>query len=1060
MSKDLLPMGMPSHSKSAHRMAGVEDIPQPGSWWRMVPYEAGADPEAEDDALKDASKSLFGNSWDEGQRLPDHGLILLLIDVRFVDGELHSLILAPHPGWRYGNNVALTADQFDMLARFEPDGEQLREAEKAATMSYTQQIHSRMGDKPDPEDFSRRLALKLEAQAKGANLKGPHPAALESVSPSNGEVFDAYARKVPAALLPTQDIVSAEAELRSRVASAEVMQEILEERFAQAGRAMKVVSRYQEEVVATALASISKQKKMADKMLTSVHTMKLWLGDGIALHEMTQGEGAAEGEKIHFMQSLLYLDEEIHCAEVLEDGFTADDLSSLSTFLSRQPGIVESLMPHQRCVAIARVRRTERAFHAPRSIMEMLSMARSIESDKTILIFVRDGERITVIEADGETSGAKRLFPSSSEINAIFTERTFSRDDPVRTIDVTDVRYADKRAQHDNVALFYKRFLLIIWGAHERAGIFGSFPKNLNWLTNDTHDRYFRFVHDEEFGLSDGVSQSIQSWLHDHVKGMRPGSRAVIRWGDHLSPETAPAAFNNPEHHQQEQIREPVEGRSIATITESEGSLYATCVCSKPYDWRHEGKTFNVQVRISGHAGQPHLRTERYQSGKTPGVFVLDHMSSREIERYLGSRKARQSYMNWMPEIQLALPEIRKRERYEEALFHRILADVPDLEEDIRAALPACVHEAVLAADWEIPARNLDPQILAQAARLARPADPMPEEALSEAIRLGGALVRNLPARPIFDGLIDEPFIRQQILQEKKGKLIVKSEKLLGEWMSARAGDVVIGRQEEDALRSASPIFRIPSLKDRSWIESVISADKEANDLLDGLLNPTSELAQAWVRELISFNMAASGNTVIRTAAHPVIGFAVLPPRQIGSEPTDRMHSLRAIRLSLDLIQHAFTAGFREEALQFGAIHKRPDDLARRLERNLNDPAIGIYLDAPRSGKTWRGLAGAPGVSFVTAGFRELQISSLMRDHPDHTITFAEPDLKAALSRITLHARAPEKARRNRGEFEDWVEAQRDIRVFLPDGIEEKLVKLIAIYEPLPQPEPREDLAP
>lgn len=1032
------------------RLNRSENIPQPGSWWRIIPYDLPEAPTARDDALKKITDEIFSKKWDIGQSLPDHGLILLLIDARYIDGDIHSLVLAPHPGWEYGRDIKLTLADFGMIAQYAPDGLALREAEKSAMMSHMQRLQSDVGTPPDPEDVGQRVAVRLaREEEKAAGLSLPSPESDKDAS------FESYSRKVPAALLPSQDIVSAEKILKTHIATAEVTREIIEERISKASQAMKVVARFQEEVVATALAGISKQKQEADKLLTSVHTMKLWLGDGIEIHPMTEGQGAGQDEPVHFMQSLLYLDEEIHCAEVMEGGFNADDLSDLSTFLTRHQDIVEAMLPHPRCVAIARVRRSEREFEAPKTITDVLNIAESIHADKTILILTRDGANVSVIEADQQTSGAKRLFPSREEIDAIFRENRFSRHDPGRVIDVTDVQYAEKRADHDKVALFYKRFLLILWGAHERAEIFGSLPKGMNWLKGETHDQFFRFIHDEEFGLDDTSRKSVKEWRLGHLRMMRPGSRAVLRWNSLITPSSAPGAFNNPEHRDQEQIRAPLQAREIVTVQEAEGALVATCACEKPYDWRNEGKTFNVSVQLAEHAGHPEKSDPRQAQGR--GIFVIDHMTSREVESYLGSRKARRSYMAWIPEIKMALPEIRKREAMEAALLNRILVSTPEARTLDQNDLKSCIHEAVLESGWKIPDRSQDIRIVDQARRISQVPEDLLAGANSLVVRAGGLLVRSRPLRPLFEGMIDEPFLVQEVLEEKKKGWVVKSSKDIPDWMLVRPGDVPVHLETRGDIHGATPSFRIPSLKDRSWMMDILDAD--ISPLLENLISPSEESARHWVDQMIHLNQTSSGKSVIRMPSAPVIGFAVIPPRQLGREPHDVAHSLRAIRLSMDIVQHAYTAGYQNEALRFGRIHANPSKLKKRLEENRDKPALGVFLDRPTRGKTWRSLEKDMTQSGVFAGFKDLTLRS-WHNSGETTFTFDQPDLKTALLRAMLQSRAPTMMATSRLDREAWLEDQKDIRVFLPDNVEEKLLKIISIYEELPGSRPEAEMAP
>lgn len=1029
-----------------NRYAGTspaEALPEPGSWWRLNAFTA--DPaDAAQVEIAEISARYLGMEWDEGQEMPPHGLILLLTDARYVDGELHSMVLAPHPGWTRQHPVKLTLAQFDLLMSAEPDGAALREAEKARTMGRVQALHEDIGRPTDPEEVARRVEAKRDAEAKKADadraraLSDDRTAGQAPGAPGYAE----YSRQVPAALLPSQDIVAAEAAVRHQILVAESTREIIEERIQTASKAMSVVSRYQEEVVATALAGISRQRQQADRMLTSVHTMKLWLGDGVGIHPVLEGQGAPEQEPIRFMQQLLYLDEELHCAQVMEGGFNADDLEDLPRLLSQHPEVVETMLPHPRCVTLARVRRNRREFTMPSSFEQLFAMVDAHQRDQTILIFVRDGERLSIVQADEETSRAQRLFPSRAEIDKIFTSSDWG--DRGKAIDVSDVRYAEKRAAHDNVALFYKRFLLILWGAHERAGIFGSLPAGMNWLTGETHDGHFRFIHDEEHGLEGAVCPPVRDWLRGLAAEMRPGSRAVIRWKDFFDAEAAPAAFNNPEHHQRRQIRVPLQDREIVTIADFGGELGAPCLCAKADDWRETGKTYTVNVRLARNAADPRLEGD--------GLFVMDHMTSAEIEGYLKSRKERRSYIEWMAELKIALPEIRRRECLEEALVNRILAAHPDLDAKVREQLPACAHEAVLAAGWDIPPLSADAGLLAQARVLARGL-PEDAEAVSRAVRANGTVLRSLPARPLFDGLIEEPFLRQQVLAPRRdGSFGLRSERLVPEWIAKQPGDIAFGDRPARPKASRSLAFRIPSLADRSWMEGVLANGDAANELLDRVLAPSAEDARAWVAGMIEMNRQKNTRHVIFSGPAPVIGFAVLPPEEHPRRNPDDRWRLRMIRLDLDLVRHAWTAGHRDEALAFARIFARPGRLEELFHERAKTPTARVFLDAPGEARSWRQSAEDDSGPRACAGFRDLTLKAWQfKDALTASFTFDRPDLATALLRPVVEARASAVFDTPKEERAGWFERQRRLRIVLPDGVEDRLLKVIGMFEPLPE---------
>ena len=105
---------------------------RPGSWWRL---------KAEDHPMAEMPA-------------PEHGLILMVSQVRVIDGEIHTLVLHPHPLWgRFSPNGGLKFIYSDFIRDFapEPEGAALREAEIAAAMGRVQEISIEMQTPPEPE---------------------------------------------------------------------------------------------------------------------------------------------------------------------------------------------------------------------------------------------------------------------------------------------------------------------------------------------------------------------------------------------------------------------------------------------------------------------------------------------------------------------------------------------------------------------------------------------------------------------------------------------------------------------------------------------------------------------------------------------------------------------------------------------------------------------------------------------------------------------------------------------------------------------------------------------
>ncbi|MFG6080455.1 hypothetical protein ACEUZ9_001059 [Paracoccus litorisediminis] len=1028
--------------------------PEPGSWWRIVVPDttdwAGLEAKVEKAAA--LAGRLLAVDWSDGLALPGHGLILLLRKTNIIDGDLHSLVLAPHPGWngRFGDTTILF-DEFEMMAIHEPDGAALRASEEAALMGHVGILTTQMAEPPAEAavlalaEEKRAKAQRKETEDRRRALPSPAPGTAPQIDADGDEAeVDRMSRMVPAALLPSRDIAQAEAVVKHQIAIAEARAAIMSERVKRVTEGMGVVARFQEEKVMTAMSTISQQMGFAEKMLASVHTMKLWLGEGVGLRGITEGAGAAPDEKIRFMQQLLFLDEEIFTASMFGEGFSGDQLHKLPELLQQNPDVVKRLLPYDRCVAITRVRRHKREFPVPGNWHEVFDLIERQEQDKRVQIFVRDGENLTMIMADDETSGAQRLFPSRAEIDRLFTSNNWG--DRGKVIDVSDVRYAEKRKQHDDVALFYKRFLLILWGAHERAQIFGNLPLGMNWLTGETHHAHFDFVHDEELGLGDG-RQHVRVWIKDHAMRIRQGSRVVMTWAGLLTEERARGAWNNPVHHQSEQLREEKRRFEIVTLLRKDDKLIAPCLTVKRHEWRDNAKSSNVMVTVQNRVGDA-------ATIETDGLLAIDHMTVADLEAYLESRKAREHYIEFLGELRAALPMIRDREACEIMLINRIIAGreaVPGL----RDALKAVAHEAVLASDWKLPAPAGDVRLLRQAQIMLSP-PALAAGDLRISVRPGGTILRYRAAPELFDGAIAEPFWLQESLEVKKdGTLALKSSKIVLADTPDVPGDVVLF-EAGDAGTDARPMARF-HLEDRAWFESILSpAHKEhAAAVLDQVLNPTSDVVDGWVDQLLDYNRG--GDRVKRPMAHIVCGLAVLQPELSDGWHRKDKPRIRAIVLEIDQLAHAWLAGRKEEALRFSRIYAEPARFTVAMERAIGLDTLTVKLAGRDPGVSFSKTADACTWENASrgAGFRDVIGRSWNgREKKDVLLSRFEdmvPNVESAVWRGLIESNGSGLAGMSDERRAASIANLKGTRVFMDPEIETRLLKVIGMFEPLPE---------
>ena len=607
-----------------HASAGHSIDVRPGSWWRL------ADPD---------------HPFHE-MPAHDHGLILMVEEVRVIDGEIHTIILHPHPAWgarRPNSGLKIIYDEFVASFRLEELGDALREVEIADVMGTVQAISAEMRTPPDPAILlERKKEKETEGKASASNKD-----VLSKPRADQVENLPSAASTVPVALLPSQDIVEAQQVVEGRIAAFEAQKDWITAKTKDLTDHMALVSAFHMEKVSLSLASISEETTRAKGLLQNVQTMRLFLGEDMAVTPILKGQSADPSEPLTFMQRMLFLDEEIIINDLLE-GFSSEDMTAenLSDLFSKDFSLVERMLPYRRCAAIVRIRRNERSFDAAgMSIGEIFQMIELNEADRRVHILVRDGENLNIITADATTSGALRFFPSSEEINALFQTRSYHSHES-KEILPDQVEYSDARAEHDQRALFYKRFLILLWGMHERTDVFGPFmDKGTNWLAATTHSERFRFIHDEEAVLTDGRPTIIE-YVQAANRKIMAGSRVVANWRNVVDGSNAPSLAESSDYQRKWLAGvDLAENVSIDLAQRNKASLFLRAPAVKTH-YNRADRAFSAKVTIVTpkklRDNRPDLITDREIA---EGLLCLDHCTLEDVRYYMNSRAARQSYL-------------------------------------------------------------------------------------------------------------------------------------------------------------------------------------------------------------------------------------------------------------------------------------------------------------------------------------------------------------------------------------------------------------------------------
>lgn len=652
-----------------------------GSWWRYTPADG-------DESFKDYAA-------------PKRGIVLMVRETFVIDGELHSLALHPHPTWMHAPSRFRFLLE-DFLKNFAPEteGERIRAEELDEVMGRVALLTQEASAQP-PETFMIEAMNKADKEDK----------AKES---SNDGSSNALAnRNVPAVLLPGGDVVATQQKMETRVAQLQARQAWIKRKTDEISQEMKVVANFQTEMVEVTLASISEETARAQTLLEHVQTIRLFLGEDIKVHELRTGQSADPSEPLTFMQRMLFLDEEIYIQN-LTQGFTGDHFDDLGALLQADFGLVQRLMPSPRSVVITRARRNTRPINVEgMDLTQILSALEQAEKDKLVQIFVRDGERVHMIIADDVTSKATRLFPSETEISALFRKRAGYRGGEIE-ITPQDIDYSKARNDHDKRALLYKRFLLILWGIHERSDVFGDFlSKGANWLSETVHSERFRFIHDEENVLTDG-RPSIFDFIHSHNRKAVAGSRIVADWVNLATPSSAPRLCRWRGDRIEWQNYTLVNNISSAVLKADDNWLKGSVEIEA---WGKKPSRTWIGVVRSRTSQETSKEAPYKMSMEGRGWLCLDKIEISDLDYYIESREARKHYLEYLHVFHHARMLLKADAAQADALHLLVERKFPDLSD--RSVFTQALRLWRSAHGWTWPQKTAEHKALARiAARL------------------------------------------------------------------------------------------------------------------------------------------------------------------------------------------------------------------------------------------------------------------------------------------------------------------------------------------------------
>ncbi|MEJ6003785.1 hypothetical protein [Paucibacter soli] len=475
------------------------------------------------------------------------GDTLLLIDVTEFEGKPHSVTINRHPRDGEGEFELMIADFLDAFVPCH-DADAIRTREQQEIMGQVAALQAElMATQADPQlmiaavmpavdaaiardERARAAESKIQAEkAREASrdlAKTHRRAARRSETKGNPLVAPKIAMASDVGSLIDAGIndqgVQQLKEMATRQAIvAEAQSRWLEDKTRAITNTLARLAPYIKERAAVALARSSGAIKMAERIRSGIESLDLYTGRGVEVYDIRTGVEAPESEPLTLIQGKRYADEELAVwADVMAD-FDYRDKQQFFDALVNNDSLLEQVLPTQRCVVSMATTRHSRYYSDPYE-----SMMANIEN-KLVFLLIRNGQNVSICYSSSPSHEASpRLFPTRNEL-----ERPFNGWDGSR-ISIRDVEFGKASKRFDDIALHYKRFLILLCGLDHRLGLLGRFypaEEQMQFMTAGFQERHFRFIADEESGSLLGEDlMPLRGWMAMKNAMVQSGSRAFL----------------------------------------------------------------------------------------------------------------------------------------------------------------------------------------------------------------------------------------------------------------------------------------------------------------------------------------------------------------------------------------------------------------------------------------------------------------------------------------------------------------------------------------------------
>lgn len=608
-SNSMIPSPHKGKGQATTRIERWEE-PQPGTYWRL--------------------KKGFGGDHDEEAQITGNsvkkGAVLMLSGIEMADGAPHVYVFSPHPSLEecYRFPIKVHADVFFDWFCFAPDGEAVRSSELLELQRQMAETQARMMQ--PPPDAVPVASLTFDPGASD-DSQGTELATRDSIAD-----MERYAENVRE--------------------NAAVMTKWIESNTTELGQQATAMARFHGERAQASLAKANQQLDSVKGLLRTVENLKLYIGDGVEVVQVTDGEGAPAHSPMTVYQEVLALDEET-ALHLESGGLDHTHIDELETIFSDH-ALVDRLIPSPRGIVLVRFRESHKTFFAGEDMASRFADAAMNAQSRLKHLLVRDGHRLWLVLLPEELQGLKQLMPNAAEMTQHFSTRAG------KEIKREHLHYA--KAQRDQLGSLnaYAKVLIILWGLYDRQALLKGWvmPQFTNWLDPAIQARYMLLC--DQSSMLGQDHEHYDQFRRRHNQYLGAGATVAVKVSSVFTQSNIPGAFASQSRY---------DGRSYtySSIYHWDRTENASVLVARAHN---DAKGIYVEIPLiksySYETTARRITGKLYlTSGDSDHYLVLDRVHGPDMTYFLTSRSQRRSYENYLLLFQSARAWVDQRDASE-----------------------------------------------------------------------------------------------------------------------------------------------------------------------------------------------------------------------------------------------------------------------------------------------------------------------------------------------------------------------------------------------------------